>query len=101
MQWYLHNNAPINVNPEGGGGAGKGGGFDQSGDPVGRDLDWHFFSKWPEGGDFWQINTDLRRYILKKPEPIFEQTEDWALVHPQAAQSYPVLLIYYVISLYK
>jgi hypothetical protein len=20
------------------------------------------FSKWPEGGDFWQINTDLRRY---------------------------------------
>jgi hypothetical protein len=31
--------APINVNPEGGGGAGKGGGFDESGGPMGRDLD--------------------------------------------------------------
>jgi hypothetical protein len=30
--------APINVNPEGGG-AGKGWGFDQSGGPMGRDLD--------------------------------------------------------------
>jgi hypothetical protein len=28
---------------------------------MGRDLDSHFFSKWPEGGDFWQINTDLRQ----------------------------------------
>jgi hypothetical protein len=45
-----------------GGGSGKGWGFDQSGGPMGRDLDWHFFSKWPEGGDFWKINTDLRRY---------------------------------------
>ena len=32
-------NAPINVNPEGGGGSGKGWGFDQSGGPMGRDLD--------------------------------------------------------------
>ena len=31
-------NAPINVNPEGGG-SGKGWGFDQSGGPMGRDLD--------------------------------------------------------------
>ena len=32
--------APINVNPEGGGGgSGKGWGFDQSGGPMGRDLD--------------------------------------------------------------
>jgi uncharacterized membrane protein YgcG len=45
----LSHYAPINVNPEGGGGrakgggSGKGGGFDQSGGPMGRDLDWHFF----------------------------------------------------------
>ena len=31
--------APINVNPEGGGGVGQRGGFDQSGGPMGRDLD--------------------------------------------------------------
>ena len=32
--------APINVNPEGGGGSGKGGGgFDQSGGPMSQDLD--------------------------------------------------------------
>ena len=32
--------APINVNPEGGGGgSGKGWGFDESGGPMGRDLD--------------------------------------------------------------
>jgi hypothetical protein len=37
------------LTPRGGGGRAKGGD--------------HFFSKWPEGGDFWQINTDLRRYI--------------------------------------
>jgi hypothetical protein len=32
-------NAPINVNPEGGGGSGKGWGIYQSGGPMGRDLD--------------------------------------------------------------
>ena len=36
---YLSFNAPINVNPEEGGGSGKGWGFDQSGGPMGRDLD--------------------------------------------------------------
>ena len=37
---YHPYNAPINVNPEGGGGeSGKGWGFDQSGGPMGRDLD--------------------------------------------------------------
>ena len=39
MDWPDY--APINVNPEGGGGggSGKGSGFDQSGGPMGRDLD--------------------------------------------------------------
>ena len=43
--------APINVNPEGGGGRAK------SGDLINQVVPWvgiwtDFFSKWPEGGDF-------------------------------------------------
>jgi hypothetical protein len=44
--------APINVNPEGGWGSGKGGG-----DLINQLVPWvgiwtDTFSKWPEGGDF-------------------------------------------------
>ena len=62
-----------------GGGSGKGWGFDQSGGPMGRDLDWHFFLSGPRVGIFDRL-TLISDDILKKPEPIFEQTEDWALV---------------------
>ena len=46
---------------------------------MGRDLDWHFFLSGPRVGIFDRL-TLISDDILKKPEPIFEQTEDWALV---------------------
>ena len=63
----------------GGGGSGKGGGFDQSGGPMGRDLDWHFFLSGPRVGIFDRL-TLISDDILKKPEPILEQT----LTRPQS-----------------
>ena len=63
--------ALINVNPEGGGGG--------VGQRVGIWTDTFFLSG-PRVGIFERL-TLISDDILKKPEPIFEQTEDLALVH--------------------
>ena len=73
-------NAPINVNPEGGGGRAKGG------DLINQVVPWvgiwtdTFFLSGPRVGIFDRL-TLISDDILKKPEPIFEQTEYWSLVH--------------------
>ena len=74
--------APINVNPEGGGGGGRA----KGGDLMNQVVPWvgiwtdTFFLCGPRVGIFDRL-TLISDDILKKPEPIFEQTEDWALVH--------------------
>jgi hypothetical protein len=48
---------------EGGGGGGRAkGGIWSIRWSHGSGFGLTLFSKWLEGGDFWQINTDLRRY---------------------------------------
>jgi hypothetical protein len=65
--------APINVNP-----------INQVVPWVGIWIDTFFLSG-PRVGIFERL-TLISDDILKTPEPIFEQTEDWALVHCSLAR---------------
>ena len=73
--------APINVNPEGGGGRGRA----KGGDLINQVVPWvgiwtdTFFLSGPRVGIFDRL-TLISDDILKKPEPILEQT----LTRPQS-----------------
>ena len=64
----------------------RGGGRAKGGDLINQVFPWvgiwtdTFFLSGPRVGIFDRL-TLISDDILKKPEPIFEQTEDWALVH--------------------
>ena len=65
---------------------GGGGGRAKGGDLINQMVPWvgiwtdTFFLSGPRVGIFDRL-TLISDDILKKPEQIFEQTEDWALVH--------------------
>ena len=68
------------LTPRGGGGVGQ-----KGGDLINQVVPWvgiwtdTFFLSGPRVGIFDRL-TLISDDILKKPDPIFEQTEDWALV---------------------